>query len=70
MECHRRVEKIETNVYSLPQKSGCDILLNLEDSYKTAYIVLFHLFKIIIWILLEKNLKWYISLLTVVIFKG
>lgn len=44
MECHRWVERIETNVHSLLQKSVHEILLNLKDSHKTACIVLFHLF--------------------------
>lgn len=50
MECHRRVERIETNVYSLPPKSVHEILLNLKDSNKTACIVLFHLFKMIMYL--------------------
>lgn len=36
MECHRKVEKIGTNVYSLPQKTVYDILLNSKDSYKNS----------------------------------
>ena len=72
MECHRRAEKAEINMYSLPQKSAHGILLNLKDRHKTACIALLHLFKIIRHLDIIRKVPEMIhtKLLTVVIFRG